>query len=71
MGAGPTAKTVKEADMELTLSRYHFSVTVRKTRSPRRRSTDGTPLQQPTVVQSDGKGQHLLASGSRHLLPMR
>jgi hypothetical protein len=57
--------------MELTLSRYHFTVTVRKTRSARRRSTDGTPPHQPTSVRGDGKGQHVLASGSRHLLPMR
>jgi hypothetical protein len=57
--------------MELTLSQYHFTVTIRKKRSRRRDPTDGTPLHQTTVGERDTRNQHLLASGSRHLLPMR
>lgn len=57
--------------MELTLSHRHFIVTVRKKRSRRRKPTDGTPLHQPDAAQSARRSQHLLASGSRHLLPMR
>ena len=57
--------------MELTWHEYEFTVSVRKKRSRRRKSTDKTPLDQPSAAHSDAKAQHILASGTRYLLPMR
>lgn len=57
--------------MELTWREYEFTVSVRKRRSRRRKSTDRTPLDQPSAAHSDAKAQHILASGTRYVLPMR
>ena len=57
--------------MELTWHDYEFTVSVRKKGSRRRKSTDRTPLDRPSAAHSDAKDQHILASGTRYLLPMR
>ena len=57
--------------MELTWHEYEFTVSVRKKRSRRRKSSPRTPLDQPSAAHSDVKAQHILASGTRYVLPMR